>query len=59
MIVAFVKRVVASVDLTPPRTISNVSALTDLMLSGVIPVSHFIINFFPVLKFYLFLESDG
>jgi hypothetical protein len=54
-----VKTVVASVDLTTPRTISNVSALSDLILGGVIPVSHFIINFFPVLKFYLFLESDG
>jgi hypothetical protein len=59
VIVAFVKRVVASVDLKRPRTISNVSALTDLILGGVILVSHFIINFFPVLKFFLFLESDG
>jgi hypothetical protein len=41
-----VKTVVASVDLTPPRTISNVSALTDLIPGSVIPVSHFIINFF-------------
>ncbi|KAJ6982129.1 hypothetical protein NC653_025287 [Populus alba x Populus x berolinensis] len=36
-----VMTVVASVDLTPPRTISNVSAPTDLILSGVIPYSLF------------------